>query len=274
MKVVLFCGGLGTRLREHSDTIPKPLVNVGSRPIIWHLMRYYAHYGHKEFILCLGYQGQMIREYFLNYNECLSNDFTLSEGGKKVELYSSDIQDWRITFVDTGLHSNIGQRLLRAREYLGDDEMFLANYSDALSDLPLDTMVADAKQKAWVASFAAVRSPQSFHFVQTSQQGAVSAIGPLSGEGFAINGGYFVMRREIFDYIKDDEELVDQPFGRLIQQKKLGAFPHGGFWQAMDTFKDKITLDRMEAQGKCPWMVWKRGNGQGARGPSSQGAKP
>ena len=116
MKVVLFCGGLGTRLREHSDTIPKPLVNIGYRPILWHLMRYYAHYGHKEFILALGYRGEMIREYFLNYNDALSNDFTLSDGGRHIEQHQRDFDDWKITFVDTGLHSNIGQRLLRVRK--------------------------------------------------------------------------------------------------------------------------------------------------------------
>ena len=135
MKVVLFCGGLGTRLREHSDTIPKPLVNVGIRPLIWHLMRYYAHFGHKEFILCLGYRGDLIREYFTNYKEYLSNDFTLSEGGRRIELHSTDIQDWRITFVDTGLHANIGQRLLRVRKHLKGENVFLANYADGLSDI-------------------------------------------------------------------------------------------------------------------------------------------
>ena len=128
MKVVLFCGGLGTRLREHSDVIPKPLVNIGYRPIIWHLMRYYAHFGHKDFVLCLGYRGDMIREYFLNYNECLSNDFVLSEGGRKIELMQSDMQDWRITFVDTGLHSNLGQRLLRVKKYLKDEPMLRFQY--------------------------------------------------------------------------------------------------------------------------------------------------
>ena len=136
MKVVLFCGGLGTRLREYSDTIPKPLVNIGQRPIIWHLMRYYAHFGHKDFVLCLGYRGDMIKEYFLNYNECMSNDFTLRNGGKDIELFQSDIQDWNITFIDTGLASNIGQRLMRVKDYLKDEECFLANYSDGLSDLP------------------------------------------------------------------------------------------------------------------------------------------
>ena len=132
MKVVLFCGGLGTRLREHSDTIPKPLVNIGYRPILWHLMRYYAHFGHKDFILALGYRGDLIREYFLNFNECMSNDFVLSDGGRKIELMSRDLDDWRITFVDTGLHSNIGQRLLRVRKHLAGEDAFLANYADAL----------------------------------------------------------------------------------------------------------------------------------------------
>src|SRR5512143_4062000 len=152
MKVVLFCGGLGTRLREHSDTIPKPLVNIGVRPILWHLMRYYAHYGHKDFVLCLGYRGDLIREYFLNYNECMSNDFTLSEGGRRVELHSTDIQDWRITFVATGLHANSGQRLLKVKDYLRGEPTFLANYADGLSDVPLDKMIADFEAKRAVAS--------------------------------------------------------------------------------------------------------------------------
>lgn len=257
MKVVLFCGGLGTRLREHSDTIPKPLVNIGVRPIIWHLMRYYAHYGHTEFVLCLGYRGEMIREYFLNYNECLSNDFTLSANGKHVELYSRDLDDWRITFVDTGLHSNIGQRLLRVKKYLQGEEMFLANYSDGLSDLPLDVMVNQFKQRGRIASFASVKPSTSFHAVQHDATGLVTSVGPLQGQGHSINGGYFVLRQEIFDHIREGEELVDQPFGRLIQKQQLETYAHTGFWQAMDTFKDKITFDRMESRGECPWMVWK-----------------
>ena len=258
MKVVLFCGGLGTRLREHSDVVPKPLVNVGRRPIIWHLMRYYAHYGHKDFILCLGYRGDMVREYFLNYSECLSNDFTLSEGGKRIELHSQDIQDWTITFVDTGLHSNIGQRLLRARGYVSREEVFLANYSDGLSDLPLDRMLHEFTSKPLVASFASVRSAQSFHLVSASDDGLVHRIGPMRDDGMLVNGGFFALRQEIFDYIHEGDELVEAPFARLIEQRKLGTFRHFGFWQAMDTFKDKITFDRMEARGDCPWMVWKK----------------
>lgn len=258
MKVVLFCGGLGTRLREHSDTVPKSLVNIGTRPILWHLMRYYAHFGHRDFVLCLGYRGDMIREYFLNYNEALSNDFTLSEGGRKIELHSHDIEGWRITFVDTGLHSNIGQRLLRVRKYLEGEPMFLANYSDGLSDLPLDQQLADFAARDTVASFAAVSNSQSFHAVQADQSGVVTRIGAISEQELLINGGYFAFRPEVFDYINEGEELVEEPFRRLIAARKLSAFRWPGFWRCMDTFKDKITYDRMEARGECPWMVWRR----------------
>jgi glucose-1-phosphate cytidylyltransferase len=258
MKVVLFCGGLGTRLREHSDTIPKPLVSIGVRPIIWHLMRYYAHYGHKDFILALGYHGELIREYFLNYQEALSSDFTLSEGGKKIELHGSAFTDWRITFVDTGLHSNIGQRLLKVRAYVEGEKAFLANYSDGLSDIPLDVQIKDFEQKGVVASFASVRTLQSFHLVQSDGNGMVERIGPMSDGSVYVNGGFFVLRSDIFDYIQPGEELVEAPFRRLIEKKLLATYRHPHFWQAMDTFKDKITYDRMEARGECPWMVWKR----------------
>jgi glucose-1-phosphate cytidylyltransferase len=264
MKVVLFCGGLGTRLREHSDTIPKPLVNVGVRPIIWHLMRYYAHYGHKEFVLCLGYRGDLIRDYFRNYDECLSNDFTLSSAGQ-IELHSSDTHDWRITFVDTGLHSNIGQRLLRVRRYFDHDSTFLANYADGLSDLPLDQQIADFEKRQVIASFASVCSAQSFHLVQADAEGLVTAVGPMQNDQIYINGGFFVFRHEIFDYIQEGEELVEQPFARLIAERRLATYRHTGFWQAMDTFKDKIAFDRMEARGDCPWMRWRPPNARAGK---------
>lgn len=258
MKVVLFCGGLGTRLREHSDTIPKPLVNIGVRPIIWHLMRYYAHYGHKDFVLALGYHGELIREYFLNYQDAISSDFTLSEGGKKIELHDGGFKDWRITFVDTGLHSNIGQRLMKVRKYVEGEKAFLANYSDGLSDIPLDVQLKDFEKKKVVASFASVRTLQSFHLVQSAADGMVERIGPMNDGSVYVNGGFFVLRSDIFDYIQPGEELVEAPFRRLIEKKLLATYRHADFWQAMDTFKDKITYDRMEAKGECPWMVWKR----------------
>jgi glucose-1-phosphate cytidylyltransferase len=256
MKVVLFCGGLGTRLREHSDTIPKPLVTIGYRPVVWHLMRYYAHFGHRDFVLCLGYRGDMIREYFLKYNEAMSNDFTLHEGGRRIELHSHDTDDWNITFVDTGLHSNIGQRLLRAQNYLGHEAEFLANYSDGLANIPLDQMIADFRSKQAIASFASVPSPQSFHAVEATRDGTVTSMGAVHDQPMRINGGFFVLRREIFDFIREGEELVEQPFARLIAAKKLVTFVWDGFWQCLDTFKDKITYDRMEGKGDCPWKVW------------------
>jgi glucose-1-phosphate cytidylyltransferase len=257
MKVVLFCGGLGTRLREHSETTPKPLVNIGYRPLIWHLMRYYAHYGHTEFILALGYRGDMIREYFLKYNEAMTNDFVLSDGGRSVELMNRDLDDWKITFVDTGLHSNIGQRLMRVRKYVADEDVFLANYSDGVSDLPLDQLVADFHARNVVASFASVNSAHTFHTVTSDDEGMVTGMGPLRQSPVWINGGFFIFRRTIFDYINEGDELVEAPFERLIAKRLLATFRYQGFWHAMDTFKDKISLDRMEAQGRCPWMVWR-----------------
>ena len=258
VKVVLFCGGLGTRLREHSDTIPKPLVNVGYRPILLHLMRYYAHFGHKDFILCLGYRGDLIREYFLDYREAMSTDFVMSEGGRRVELLGPGIEDWRITFVDTGMHANLGQRLARVRHLLQDEEIFLANYSDGLSDLPLNDYVAKAKASNAIASLVSVHPSQSFHAVRTGEDNIVTAVENISATNYWINAGFFALRPQVFDYMRDGEELVEEPFRRLIAERKLFALEYRGFWAAMDTFKDKITLDRMEARGECPWMVWKK----------------
>jgi len=257
MKVVLFCGGLGTRLREHSDTIPKPLVNIGVRPIIWHLMRYYAHFGHKDFILCLGYRGDLIKEFFLNYNECLSNDFILEEGGRTVRPIRSDIEDWRITFVDTGLHSNIGERLMAIRSYLDGEPEFLANYSDGLTDLPLDKYLASCRERDVIANFVAVRTAQSFHAVHANETGIVTSLGRVSDTEFWINAGFFLFKAGIFDYLGAGEELVEQPFQRLVSEEQLYAYKYQGFWQPMDTFKEKIAFDRMYARNHAPWEVWR-----------------
>ncbi len=256
MKVVLFCGGLGTRLREYSDTIPKPMVTIGQRPIIWHLMKYYAHYGHKEFILCLGYRGELIKQYFLEYNECLSNDFVWSEGGKSIQLYHRDIDDWRITFAETGLQSNLGQRLRAVQKYLGDDEVFLANYSDGLTDLPLPQYLEHFRAHDKIGSFLCVRPAQSFHVVSLGEADDVQDIRDAATAGVWINGGFFAFKRQIFDYIMDGEELVNEPFQRLIRDKKLAAYPYKGFWACMDTFKDKQFFDTLHAKGEPPWQVW------------------
>jgi glucose-1-phosphate cytidylyltransferase len=256
MKVVLFCGGLGTRLREFSDTIPKPLVNVGPRPILWHLMKYYAHFGHKDFILCLGYRGDMIKDYFLNYDPYKSMDFVMAQGGRALDPDQSDIHDWTIRFADTGLHANLGQRLMSIREHLAGDEVFMANYGDSLSDLDLGAYLDTFMQTDTVASFLAVRPSQSFHTVQMDDESRVSEIAPIADSDCWINGGYMAFRREIFDYIQEGEELVEQPFRRLIAKRKLLAQKYRGFWKAMDTFKDKIEYDRMDGVGDRPWQLW------------------
>jgi glucose-1-phosphate cytidylyltransferase len=256
MKVVLFCGGLGTRPREHSDTIPKSMVTIGPRPIMWNLMKYYAHYGHTEFILCLGFRGDMIKQYFLNYDECLSNDFVWSDGGKTVEVDHRDLDDWRITFAETGLRSNLGQRLRAVEKYLGDDEMFLANYTDGLSDLPLPDYLDHFRKQDKIGSFVCARPSLSFHTVSFDAGGIVQHIRSMASSGLWINGGFFAFKREIFDYIKDGEELVEEPFHRLVELQQLVAYPHHGFWACMDTLKDKQTFDDMHARGETPWAVW------------------
>jgi glucose-1-phosphate cytidylyltransferase len=259
MKVVLFCGGLGTRLREFSDTTPKPLVNVGYRPILLHLMKYYAYYGHKDFVLCLGYRGDLIKEYFLGYNECLTNDFTLIDGGRKTELKSRDLEDWKITFVDTGLHSSIGERLFRVRQYLKEEAIFLANYADGLTDLDFDMYLKQCMTTDAIGSFLSVRTPDSFHAVHTDDDGLVTDFGRVKDTEFWVNAGYFVFRQEIFDHIKKGEELVEEPFSRLIKKKRLYSFKYKGFWKNMDTFKDKIDFDRLNGSGESPWEVWRKG---------------
>jgi glucose-1-phosphate cytidylyltransferase len=259
MKVVLFCGGLGTRLREYSETIPKPMANIGYRPILWHLMKYYAHFGHTEFVLCLGYRGDLIKQYFLDYNECLSNDFELSGGGKHVTLYGRDIDQWKITFADTGLHSNIGQRLKAVQRYLGDGPAFLANYSDGLSDLPLTEYLGHFHRQDKIASFLCVRPSQSFHAVSLGDNSLVRDIRHVGGSNLWINGGFFAFKREIFDYLKEGEELVEEPFQRLIHLEQLTAYRYHGFWACMDTLKDKQAFDDMNARGETQWTVWKRG---------------
>src|ERR1700735_4283712 len=216
MKVVLFCGGMGLRIRD-VENIPKPLVQIGYRPVLWHVMKYYAHYGHKDFILCLGYGADAIKRYFLEYSECTSNDFVLSGGGRKVELYNSDIHDWRITFADTGVDSNIGQRLRAVEKYLDGEDEFLANYSDGLSDLPLPEQLEHFHQQDKIASFLCVLPNLSYHVVSTEPGSSlVTGVHSIRNGSTLINGGYFVFKKQIFDYMRDGEELVMEPFQRLI----------------------------------------------------------
>jgi glucose-1-phosphate cytidylyltransferase len=260
MKVVLFSGGLGLRLREYSDAVPKPMIPVGVRPILWHVMRYYAHHGHKDFILCLGYRADVVKSYFLSYSEAISNDFVMSDGGRSLELVRTDIQDLRITFADTGVHAIVGQRLKAIRPYVADEEMFLANYGDTLTDAPLGELIEAFRHTDNVAAFLAIRPTYSFHIVGTEPGGKVTSIAHVRDADVRINGGYFIFRQEIFDYIREGEELVEEPFRRLIAERKLMAFRYDGFWAPMDTLKDKQDLDAMHERGTAPWEIWLRGD--------------
>jgi glucose-1-phosphate cytidylyltransferase len=261
MKVVLFCGGLGMRLREYSENTPKPLVHIGSRPVLWQVMKYYAHYGHKDFILCLGWKGEAIKEYFLNYSECSSNDFVMEAGN--VNLLHSDIHDWKITFVDTGVHANIGQRLMAVRPHLKGEESFLANYTDGLTDFPLPNLIRYFHDRQATASFLAVRPQQSWHSVQFGDDGAVTDVQLIGESDTWMNGGFFVLSQRIFDYIEEGDDLVLDPFQRLIAEGELYGMKYDGFWSCMDTYKDKQRFEDLVARGQTPWEVWKHAQSEG-----------
>ncbi len=259
MKVVLFCGGEGMRLRGYSEDVPKPMVTIGARPVLWHVMKYYAHFGHKDFILCLGYKANVIKNYFLEYKESVSNDFTLSHGGRTLEFMQRDIDDWKITFVDTGLRSTIADRLRLVEPHLQGEEMFLANYSDGLTDFYLPQMIDAFSSRDSYASFISVKPrSSSLDLVHLTEDGNVRAIKPMTESNTWVNGGYFLLRKNIFRYLKPGEELVYEPFRRLIADEKIWSPRYEGFWQCMDTFKDKQILDELEASGEAPWCVWKK----------------
>jgi glucose-1-phosphate cytidylyltransferase len=253
MKVVIFCGGLGVRMGEETQRIPKPMITVGGRPILWHIMKWYASWGFDDFVLCLGYKAEIIKQYFLEYNEAFSNDFVLSNGGQDIELLGTDISSWRITFVDTGAKSTIAERLLAVASYLGDDEYFLATYGDGLTDAPLPDMIDRLRSTGKTALFLSVRPLLSLHVVDAGSDGLVTSIEDMQKASVWINGGFFVFRREVLEYLNPGEELVDEPFHRLIEQGELLAYRYEGFWEPMDTIKDKQHLDALAESGRAPW---------------------
>jgi glucose-1-phosphate cytidylyltransferase len=263
MKVVLFCGGYGMRMRTvEDDVIPKPLQMVGPRPLLWHVMRYYAHYGHKDFILCLGYGADKIRQFFLSYRETESNDFVMRDG--QIELLGSDISDWTVTFADTGLESPIGERLRRVRKYLGDDPYFLANYSDVLTDAPLDDIIERAVSAGASASMLIVPPPSTFHCVDIAATGEVKGIIPISEFPVGVNGGYFVLKQEVIDLIPENGDLVADACFSLAGTGRLIGYRHEGFWKPADTFKERAELDADYNSGIRPWAVWESAQHAGA----------
>jgi glucose-1-phosphate cytidylyltransferase len=257
MKVVLFCGGLGMRLRDYDENLPKPMIPIGYRPILWHLMKYYAHFGHRDFVLCLGYRADAVKKYFRTYDECVSNDFVLSDGGRTLELLKSDISDWRITFVDTGINSSIGERLQAVERHVAGEPEFFANYSDGLTDLHLPAQLDQFRRHQAIAGFLSVRPAVSYHFVTARNGGVVTSLEDIAQTGLRINGGYFIFRQDIFSYLRRGEDLVTDAFQRLLPSGQLLAYRYDGFWQSMDTFKDKQRLDELYAHGSAPWEVGK-----------------
>jgi len=255
MKTVLFCGGLGTRLRDYSENIPKPMIPIGDKPILWHVMHYYSQYGHKDFILCLGYKANIIKEFFLSHRAHIYADCVVSVFGNKFQVLDDPQGDWRVTMVDTGLWRNIGERLFAVRQHLKDEEMFLANYSDGLADVDLSAMIEIFRQSGKIACFLAVRPCFSLHFVEMDGNGRVNCLRPSEDANLWVNGGFFIFRSQIFHYVHEGEELVEAPFRRLIEADQLLAFKHEGFWRPMDTLKDKQVLEDLVERGSMPWRV-------------------
>ena len=256
MKVVLFCGGLGMRMRDGLTNAPKPMAMVGERPLLWHVMRYYAYYGHTDFILCLGYGASVVKDFFLHYDETRSNDFVLESGAREVKLFTTDISDWRITFVDTGLNSPIGERLRRVRRYLEGEPMFMANYADVLTNASLPDMIGRFEASNAVASLLAVPPQSSHHVVEIGDSGIITQVTPMRELRQWENGGYFLLRQEIFDELNPDEDLVEDAIVRLVLQGRVIAYPYKGYWSPADTVKERADLEELYHQANCPWMIW------------------
>jgi glucose-1-phosphate cytidylyltransferase len=255
MKVVLFCGGLGTRIREYSESIPKPMIPVGQQPILQHVMQYYSQYGHQDFILCLGYKANVIKQYFLESGPAAYGDCIVSEFGRKVETIGEAPPNWKIALVDTGVWRNIGERLAAVRPLLAGEEMFLANYSDGLSDAPLPEMIETFQKSGKIGCFLAVHPPFTFHLADLEEDGQVRSFRTSERSDIWINAGYFIFRKEIFDYLREGEELVIEPFNRLIEEGQLMAYRYEGFWRAMDTLRDKQLLEELVERGEMPWRL-------------------
>jgi glucose-1-phosphate cytidylyltransferase len=238
---------------EATQRIPKPMIPVGSQPILWHIMNWYASWGHKDFILCLGYRAEIVKQWFLEYKEAHADDFVLARAEGK--LLPSDMEDWRVTFLDTGIHSTIGDRLRATRPYIGDDETFLCTYGDGLTDAPLDQMIETLHACGRTALFMSVRPRLSYHVVDADEEGSVRSIQAMESADVRINGGFFVLRTRVFDHLHAHEDIMDTA-ARLAAAGDLMVYRYDGFWAPMDTMKDKQDLDSIveAGNGKVPWL--------------------
>lgn len=260
MKVVILCGGFGTRIRDVTEDIPKPMIPIGGYPILWHIMKYYAHWGHKDFILCLGYKGYMIKDFFLNY-EAYTKDLTISIGSRSSVQYhdGKESDDWTITLAETGRNAMTGARVKRVKKYLQGEENFMLTYGDGVSNVDLDALVDFHKSHGKILTVTGVRPPGRFGEMMIGDSGQVRAFNekPQASGGW-INGGFFVCRQELFDYLSDREDLVfeREPINKLVKDGQMMVYEHDGFWYPMDTSREYILLNGYFERGEAPWMIW------------------
>ena len=255
MKAVILAGGMGTRISEETQLRPKPMVEIGGRPILWHIMKIYSAHGIQEFVICLGYKGYVIKEYFANYFLHMS-DVTFDMKDNRMEVRQRHAEPWRVTLVDTGESTQTGGRLKRVREYVGD-ETFCFTYGDGLSDVDIARLLAFHRDAGMLATITAVQPPGRFGALDVDRNLITGFKEKPQGDGGWINGGYFVLAPGVFDYIEGDDSVWErEPLERLAQKGQLSAFRHRGFWQPMDTLRDKTLLEGLWASERAPWKVW------------------
>lgn len=260
MKVVILAGGYGTRIRDVADDIPKPMIPIGPYPILWHVMKLYAHFGHTDFIVCLGYKGQVIKDFFLNY-EAYTRDFTITLGGGGKPTYHSehDESDWAVTLADTGVSSMTGSRISRIKRYLDNDEEFMLTYGDGVSDVNLQALLDFHRSHGKILTVTGVRPPGRFGEMEGEEDGLIRAFNEKpQSEGGRISGGFFVAKTRIFDYLDDRDDLVfeQEPIRQLVNDGQMMMYKHNGFWQPMDTGREYKLLNAMYEDGDAPWVRW------------------
>jgi glucose-1-phosphate cytidylyltransferase len=256
MKAVILAGGLGTRLSEETSTRPKPMVEIGGKPILWHIMKMYSHYEIHDFVICCGYKGYVIKEYFANYFLHMS-DVTFDMRGNEMVVHEKRAEPWRVTLVDTGDNSMTGGRLLRVAQYVRGESSFCFTYGDGVSDIDIGASVEFHKRHGKIATLAATFPPGRFGALSIDRRQVRSFMEKPRGDGAMINGGFFVLDPRVLDYLEDDSTIWEQqPLQRLAADNELMAFEHGGFWQPMDTLRDKLHLEELWASGRAPWKKW------------------
>lgn len=255
MKAVILAGGLGTRLSEETGSRPKPMVEIGGRPILWHIMKIYSHYGVQDFIICLGYKGYMIKEYFSNYFLHMS-DVTIDIANNSMKVHQNNAEPWSVTLVDTGESTMTGGRLKRVRSYL-NNETFCMTYGDGVGNVNIEALLAFHRTHGKMATLTATQPPGRFGALDLDGSCIASFQEKPHGDGSWINGGFFVLETGVIDYIADDSSIWEkEPMERLAQKHQIHAFLHKGFWQPMDTLRDKVHLEELWNSGKAPWKIW------------------